>query len=390
MSAMIRRIPIELTSTTSTLLVGRGLLGSLAAHLGAEGILVPGRGVLVASDVNVRETHGAACIRALESAGARVTPLVLEAREDRKAMRAVEAVWSAALASRLDRSALFVAVGGGLVGDLVGFAAATYLRGVELVQVPTSLLAMVDAAIGGKTGVNLILPDGTLGKNLAGAMHQPKATIADPACLTTLPDREYRAGLAECVKHALIDGEAAFAALEIDAPALAARDAEAIDRLVPRSAAIKAAVVGRDPFEQGDRMTLNLGHTFGHAFETAEGMELLHGEAVAIGLCAAARCAGASGHLEAGAGAGTGSATALERRLEMLLYTLGLPRTLPVPASAASIRGRMGFDKKAAHGRLRLVLPRAIGRVEVATVEPGSALDRAIDTALVAVGCRPA
>ncbi|MFM7259698.1 MAG: 3-dehydroquinate synthase [bacterium] len=374
------RIAIDIPGHPTALVVGDGLLDRASDALRRESVEVAGRRVLIACDEAVRTTHGARLAAHLADAGAEIAMVGLAAREPQKAMPAVERIWSAALAHGLDRRSLIVAVGGGLVGDLAGFAAATYLRGIDLIQVPTTLLAMVDASIGGKTGINLTLPGGGLGKNLAGAFWQPRLTIADPASLATLPLRELRAGLAECVKHAVIDGEDALAALERDAGALAAGEPDALARLIPRSAAVKARIVVADPLERGIRATLNLGHTYGHAIETLPQFQLLHGEAVAIGLVAAATAAEAM----------PGFAHApLVARLRRLLGDLALPTVLPavlptgLPSSqhlpeAVEIRRRMGFDKKNEGGGLRLVLPRALGNVEVIAGVPESAVDAGI------------
>jgi 3-dehydroquinate synthase len=370
------RIPIDIPNAPTSLVVERGAVSRLGEVLAREGVPVAARAVVLAVDGAIRATHGALAERAIAAAGGRVAVVALEADERAKSMRAVERVWSAALESGAGRDALVVALGGGLVGDLAGFAAATYLRGVDLVQVPTTLLAMVDASIGGKTGVNLELPGGGLGKNLAGAFWQPKVTIADADTLSTLPMRELRAGLAECAKHAVISGEDAFAALERDAAALGGGDAAALDRLIPASAAVKARIVSRDPFERGERAHLNLGHTFGHAIETIPELGLLHGEAVAIGMVAACSCASGAGRLDA----------AIASRVAALLGALGLPTALPRPVSAAEVRRRMGFDKKnAASGGarvLRLVLPSAIGKVELVADAPG----HAVAAGLAAIG----
>jgi 3-dehydroquinate synthase len=221
---------------------------------------------------------------------------------------------------------------------------------------------MVDAAIGGKTGVNLELPGGGLGKNLAGAFWQPRLTVADPDALGTLPRRELRAGLAECIKHAVLAGEPFFGELESIIEQAAAGDARTLDRVVPAAAAVKAGIVSRDPREKGDRALLNLGHTFGHAIETLPGGALLHGEAVAIGMVAACRCAVARGLLQASAA----------DRVERLIARAGLPTRLPSnggPADVgAEILRRMGFDKKAERHALRLILPCGIGDVRVVPV----------------------
>lgn len=369
------RIPIDIPGHPTALLVGDGLLDRASGALGRASVEVAGRRVLLACDEAVRATHGSRLAVHLAEAGAEVAVVGLAANEAEKAMPAVERIWTAALAHGLDRRGLIVAVGGGLVGDLAGFAAATYLRGVDLVQVPTTLLAMVDASIGGKTGVNLTLPGGGLGKNLAGAFWQPRLTLADTRTLATLPPRELRAGLAECVKHAVLDGEDALAALERDATALAAAELEALLRLIPRSAAVKARIVAADPFERGIRATLNLGHTYGHAIETLPEFQLLHGEAVAIGLIAAATAAESfPGFVR----------EPLGDRLRSLLATLKLPTGLPTRSAlpngtlAGEIRRRMGFDKKNEGGGLRLVLPRAVGDVEVLAGVPESAVEAGI------------
>jgi len=368
------RIPIDIPGSPTSLIVERGAIARLGTLLADEGVAVHDRRVLLVVDRHLANfaTRAAA---ALAGAHAHVAAVHVDATEPLKSLAAVDAIWHAALAHRVDRRGLFVAIGGGLVGDLGGFAAATYLRGVDLVQVPTTLLAMVDASIGGKTGVNLALPGGGLGKNLAGAFWQPRLTVADPDTLATLPARELRAGLAECIKHAVIAGEPRFAMLEADADRLVASDPAALDRLIPSSAAVKAEIVARDPFERGDRATLNLGHTFGHAIETIPGIDLLHGEAVAIGMHAACRCAEHLGLL----------AHRDTARIVALIQRCGLPTVLPATVARAEIVRRMGFDKKAEGGRLRLVLPRAIGRVTVEADADHPSIQVAIDAALAAI-----
>lgn len=368
------RIPIEIPNAPTSLLVDRGAVARLADVLAREGVRLAGRAVVLVVDEAVRTTHGARAAAALSDAGASVNIVPLIAQERAKSMRAVEAVWADALSGGADRGALFIALGGGLVGDVAGFAAATFLRGVELVQVPTTLLAMVDASIGGKTGVNLELPGGGLGKNLAGSFWQPTLTVADADTLSTLPVRELRAGLAECAKHALIAGEPLFTSLERDAMALSAGDPAAVDRLIPASASVKAGIVSRDPFEKGERAILNLGHTFGHAIETIPSLELLHGEAVAIGMVAACRTAVAAGLLE----------PSTADRVVGLLSALQLPVRLPEPVGAAEIRRRMAFDKKSEAGVLRLILPRALGRVEIVA----GVADDAVAAGLASIGAR--
>lgn len=364
------RIPIDVPGHATSLVVRRGGVQVVGSILARESIAIDARRVLVVVDASIAATHAPRVVTALERAGARVAVHEMRAREETKSMREVEAIWSAALEARLDRGGLLVALGGGLVGDVAGFAAATYLRGIDLVQIPTTLLAMVDASIGGKTGVNLALPGGGLGKNLAGAFWQPKVTIADADLLTTLSVRELRAGLAECAKHAVIAGGALLAALEADARALAAGDVSALDRLIPASASVKAAIVARDPHELGERALLNLGHTFGHAIETVPALQLLHGEAVAIGMVAAAHCAHAYFAPPVGSPSVGSPNEPLAVRVERLLSQLGLPIRMPLPIPQSEIRHRMGFDKKNQGGVLRLVLARKMGDVTVVTDPP--------------------
>ena len=357
----LSRIPIDVPGCPTTLVVGSGALGRFAEILADGDIPLRDRKVLLAVDARVSE-HGRRIDAELREAGASTALEHLLASEADKSIAAVERLWHAALAHRLDRHGLFVAVGGGIVGDLAGFAAASFLRGVELVQVPTTLLAMVDAAIGGKTGINLPLPGGGLGKNLAGAFWQPRLTVADPDVLRTLPSRELRAGLAECIKHAVIAGSPHFESLESCIDRLSVGDADALAELIPQSASVKAAIVARDPLERGERALLNLGQTFGHAIETLPGLDILHGEAVAIGMVAACRCAVAVGSLP----------TEVADRIERLIARAGLPTRLPAgsscPNPSAEIRRRMGFDKKVQGATLRLILPHAIGDVRAVSV----------------------
>jgi 3-dehydroquinate synthase len=367
------RIPIDIPNHPTALVVGEGLIARLSEAFAREGIALSNRRVLIVVDEAIASNHGVRVFESLVAGGANVAMTTVAAREDEKAMPAVERIWAAALVHGLDRRGLLVAVGGGLTGDLAGFAAATYMRGVDFVQVPTTLLAMVDASIGGKTGVNLALPGGGLGKNLAGSFWQPKATFADPEVLATLSPRELRSGLAECVKHAVLDGETRLSAMERDADLLAAGDRAALARLIPESAAIKARIVAADPYERGVRATLNFGHTFGHAIETLPEKDMLHGEAVAIGMVAAATAA------EAWHGFASMSVTA---RLCKLLTRLSLPTSLrasplgqSLPTLHSEIRRRMGFDKKNEGGGLRLILPRAVGDVVVAADVPEAAVD---------------
>jgi 3-dehydroquinate synthase len=263
------------------------------------------------------------------------------------------------------RDSGIVALGGGVAGDLAGFVAATYMRSVPYVQVPTTLLAMLDASVGGKTGV-----DTAEGKNLIGAFHPPVAVVADPLALATLPDREFRAGLAEAVKHGLIADREYFEWLEAQVDALVARDARTLQRLVRWSVEIKAAVVSEDEREGGRRAILNAGHTVAHALEQATEYRLPHGEAVGLGLVAEAA-------LAAGLGLATPEAGA---RLVALLERLGLPTRVAEPVAAERLLGAMGSDKKNRDRAIRFALPRGVGAMGPGpdwTTEAGEAAIRA-------------
>ena len=250
------------------------------------------------------------------------------------------------------RDACVIALGGGVVGDLAGFSAACWMRGIDFMQMPTTLLAMVDSSVGGKTGVNL-----PAGKNLVGAFHQPRAVVADLDTLRTLPDREYRAGLAEVVKAAAIGDAAFFIWLEQHADALATRDGDALLETIARAVRYKVGVVERDETEQGERALLNFGHTFGHALETAgHYTALLHGEGVAIGMLLAAQLSERLGMC----------APAERERLQRLLQKFSLPSAVPFGMDARALLALMRLDKKNTADTLRLILWRGIGRAEIA------------------------
>ena len=268
------------------------------------------------------------------------------------------------------RDSGIVSLGGGVAGDLAGFVAATYMRGVPYVQVPTTLLAMLDASVGGKTGV-----DTPEGKNLVGAFHPPAAVLADPRTLATLPDRDYRAGLAEAVKHGLIADREYFEWMEREAARLVARDADTLQRLVLRSVEIKAAVVSEDEREEGRRAILNAGHTVAHALELVTDYRLPHGEAVGLGLVA-----------EAALATGVGLATPEPgARLAALLERLGLPTRMPEPVAADRVIAAMGRDKKNRARGIRFALPRALGTMGPAPDWTTEAGDPAIRSALGAI-----
>ena len=330
--------------------IGSGLLGDAEAWRNA----VRGGHALIVSDGNVAPLYAQRLRDALAQApGApvRCEALALAAGEAHKNLDAVSKVLDALAQLGATRDACVLALGGGVVGDIAGFAAACWMRGIDFVQFPTTLLAMVDSSVGGKTGV-----DHPAGKNLIGAFHQPRAVIADLDTLATLPERELRAGLAEVVKTACIGDVDFFDWLEVHADALLAYDTEALTHAIARCCRFKAGVVERDERESGERALLNFGHTFGHAVETEAGYgALLHGEAVAIGMVVAARLSAQLGMADA---AGT-------ERLRVLLERLGLPTEPPPGIAAEALLACMQLDKKHRAGALRLILWHGIGRAEI-------------------------
>lgn len=296
-------------------------------------------------------------------ADCRVDRTVLPDGEQYKTLSCLQTLFDALIEHRHDRTTTLVALGGGVVGDMTGFAAACYQRGVAFIQVPTTLLAQVDSSVGGKTAVNH--PGG---KNMIGAFHQPAAVIIDTEVLESLPEREYLAGLAEVIKYGLIRDREFFDWLEARAGGLVNRQPDVLEEAIYRSCRNKAEVVAGDEREQGNRALLNLGHTFGHAIETATGYrDWLHGEAVAVGMIMAATMSVMEGRMDA----------AELDRMEALLRTLGLPVRPPaIPVNR--FRELMSLDKKVAHGRLRLVLMKRIGAAVVTGDFSEESLDRTL------------
>ena len=307
----------------------------------------------IVTDRNVRR-HAAVVHDSLTRAGWSCGLSELEPGEKTKSVNNLSTIWDALIASKADRQTVIIAVGGGVIGDLAGFAAASFVRGLPFVQVPTSLLADVDSSVGGKTGINH-----PAAKNMLGAFHQPVGVLIDTAVLETLPAREFSAGLAEVVKYGVILDADFFTFLEQRAESINRRDPNILRQVVARCCRLKADVVEKDEFERtGLRAVLNYGHTFGHAFEALAGYgELLHGEAVAIGMLYASRLAERLGFIDA----------ATTRRQEELLSLFGLPTQLPGdwPHTEDAVIGRMKLDKKTLGGQLRFVLPKRLGHVEI-------------------------
>ncbi|HYZ31704.1 MAG TPA: 3-dehydroquinate synthase [Crenalkalicoccus sp.] len=356
-----RRIPVGLGARAYEVVVGEGLLPRAGGLLAP---VLPSRRCVVVTDGAVAALHLPALREGLEAAGFTIaTSIEVRPGEASKDLTTLGRVLEEMLAAGVDRRTAVIALGGGVVGDLAGFAAAVALRGLPFVQVPTTLLAQVDSSVGGKTGINL-----AAGKNLAGAFHQPRIVLADTATLATLPPRELRAGYAEVAKHGLLAGESLWSWCEASGPALVAGDAGALAHAVAESCRLKAAIVAADEREEsaeGGRALLNLGHTFGHALEAECGYDgtLLHGEAVAVGLGLAAALSARLGLC----------AQEWPGRVMAHLGACGLPARiadLPCGFAAEALLARMRRDKKARDGRLRFVLLRGPGEACTADEVP--------------------
>jgi 3-dehydroquinate synthase len=340
----VQHLSIDLGTRSYPIYIGAGLLADRAL---LERLL-PQRNVLVVTNDTIARLHLPALLRGLGDRS--VTTHSIPDGEAFKTLDTLDTIFDALAAAKLHRDAAIVALGGGVVGDVAGFAAACYQRGIAYLQVPTTLLAQVDSAVGGKTGVNH-----PAGKNLIGAFHQPSGVLADIATLRTLPPRELRAGLAEVIKYGLLGDVAFLDWLERSLDQLLACEEAALELAVKRSCEIKARIVAADEREHGQRALLNLGHTFGHAIESATGYhEWLHGEAVAVGLLMAADLSSRLGWLTAGD----------VGRVKSLLERAGLP-TSAARVGAARMLEFMTMDKKVQDGRLRLVLLSRLGEASL-------------------------
>lgn len=349
----MRSVRVELGARAYDILIGRGLIAAAGAEIARR---LPGARAIIVTDTEVARHHLAALEESLATAGIDATAFAIEPGEGSKSFAALERVVDRVLAARLERGDVVVALGGGVVGDLAGFAAGIVRRGMHLVQVPTSLLAEVDSSVGGKTGINT-----PRGKNLVGVFHQPSLVIADTATLDTLSPRHFRAGYAEIVKYGLIGDAPFFAWLDKNRPAVFAGGPQR-EQAIAISCAAKAAVVAADEREAGDRALLNLGHTFGHALESATGYSdrLVHGEAIAIGMVLAAAYSARAGLC----------------RPDIVDKVAGHFREAGLPTRLADIPGGLpathelmdaiAQDKKVTRGRLTLILLRDIGRAFIA------------------------
>ncbi len=356
-------LPVALGDRSYDILIEEGLLTSGRA---AERVAAPasGKRVVLVTHPGLAADYAAPLQSGLQSRGFTVSLITLPPGERFKSLRTVARLYTDFLDAGLDRKSLIVAVGGGVLGDLVGFAAATYLRGVRFVQVPTTLLAQVDASVGGKTGVDL-----PQGKNLVGAFHQPGAVLIDPLTLRTLPARELRAGLAEVIKYGIIYDGFFFQAIVADLPALLRRDMDALSRAIARSCEIKAEVVAQDETEQGPRAILNFGHTVGHALEAVTNYRRYkHGEAVAIGMVAAALIGEEVGL----------TPPEVTQAITEVLKAARLPTGFPADISVEAILAAAQRDKKTQDGQLRFVLAERIGMVRFGQSVPVEAVRAAL------------
>jgi 3-dehydroquinate synthase len=347
-NAAIIELTVALGDRSYPICIGEGLLARselFAPHLRRQ--------LMVVSNETVAPLYLQALTRTLHAAraDAQIESVILPDGEEYKTLPMMERIAGALLAARFDRGCSLIALGGGVIGDITGFAAACYQRGVEYIQVPTTLLSQVDSSVGGKTAVNH-----ALGKNMIGAFHQPRLVIADTDTLNTLPERELHAGIAEVIKYGLIRDGAFFEWLERNMPALRGRDSAALAYAIEQSCRNKAEVVANDERETGERALLNLGHTFGHAIETGMGYGTwLHGEAVGAGMCMAADLSARMGWL-------TSSDVA---RTRDLVGRGGLPVHAPAELSAERMLDLMSVDKKVKDGKIRLILLEAIGRAVI-------------------------
>lgn len=353
--------------------IGEGLIAAAGAHL--QPFLTRGRAVVV-SDETVWALHGAGLVAALGGSGITVHPVIMPPGEQTKSFEGLADLTDRLLALELDRGDMVIAFGGGVIGDLTGFAAAIYKRGIDFIQIPTTLLAQVDSSVGGKTAI-----DTPRGKNLVGAFHQPRLVLADLTVLASLPARELRAGYAEVIKYGLLGDRTFFDWLEPNVGAVLTRKPAALAHAVARSVAMKAEIVAEDEREQGRRALLNLGHTFGHALEaeTGYGEALLHGEAVGAGMALAFRFSAAQGH-----------ATVEDaERATRAIAAAGLPTRLGDlaghPFAADRLITHMAQDKKAEGGRLTFILARSIGAAFVAKDVPAAT----VRDFLIAEGATP-
>jgi len=341
----MQTLHVDLGERSYPIHIGQGLIDQSALLRDA----IIGSSALIVTNTTVAPLYRQRLDAALE--GLKTATVILPDGEAYKSIESLQKIWDALIEGRFDRNTTLIALGGGVIGDITGFAAASYQRGVNFIQIPTTLLSQVDSSVGGKTGINH--PGG---KNMLGAFWQPQVVIADTDTLNTLPDRELSAGLAEVIKYGLIYDEAFLSWIEANIDALRAREPQALAYAIRRSCEIKAEVVSQDERETGLRAILNLGHTFGHAIENAQGYgNWLHGEAVGAGMCMAARLSELEGCLSA----------AEVERTRHIMQRAGLPTHAPANMSLEQFTHLMGIDKKVLDGKLRLILLNRVGEAAV-------------------------
>lgn len=344
----MEKVRVELGERSYDICIGKNILREIGGSLKSFGLSPR---IAIISNPTVYPLYGPVVAKSLKKAGFDVLSVTIPDGEEYKDLLWVEHIYNILLKAKLDRSSALVALGGGVVGDISGFAASTYMRGISYIQVPTTLLAQVDSSVGGKTGVNH-----RLGKNMIGTFWQPRLVWIDVATLKTLPGREFLAGLAEVIKYGVIWDGKLFDFLEYGKRKILNLDNKSIMHIIKRSCEIKAEVVSKDERESGLRSILNFGHTIGHAIETASGYRrYLHGEAVSIGMCLEAELSCRLKFI--------GSDKI--RRIKSLIESYGLPSEMPVDLDIKHILLSMRRDKKAVAGELKFILPRKIGKVKI-------------------------
>jgi 3-dehydroquinate synthase len=358
----VQTVKVSLGARSYSIEIGGGLLSTLGKKCAALGL---GQRCAVITDRAVGKLYAKTAVASLKKAGFDAHVITVDSGEKSKSLAIVGKCYDQCAAHRLERKSFIVALGGGVVGDLAGFVAATYLRGIPFVQVPTTLLSQVDSSVGGKTGVNL-----KAGKNLVGAFYQPRLVLCDLDAMRTLPPREYRAGLAEVIKYGIIYDAALFARIERDLGKLLKKDARVLADVVARCCEIKADVVGQDETECGLRAILNFGHTIGHAIEAISGYgKYLHGEAISIGQVAAAKISAEQ----------FGLPGADVKRIEQLFKRAGLPTKIKMSApQRTKLFAAMKVDKKVSAGEIKFVLAKKIGRVEFGQKVSTDAINRSL------------
>ena len=360
----VRTVRVPLGNRSYDIKIAPGLISKLGAECNR---LKLGNRCAIITDTNVGREYAKPAYNSLLRAGFEPSLVIVPAGETAKSLKNVQNCYDRLASHRLERKSFIIALGGGVVGDLAGFVAASYLRGISFVQVPTTLLAHVDSSVGGKVGVNL-----KAGKNLVGAFYQPKLVLCDLDALTTLPTREFRAGLAEIIKYGIIYDAALFARLERDLPKLLRRETKPLGEIIARCCEIKAAVVGQDETESGLRAILNFGHTIGHGLEAISSYgKYLHGEAIAIGQVAAAKL---SHEL-------TGLSAKDSARITDLFQRAGLPTEVTLTASQRpKLFAAMKLDKKVSDGEIKFVLARRIGKAVWGQRVPTTAIEKVLAT----------